>query len=85
MFPFGGFVGDLGTCPGGDLSAWGFGSDSEAEMIKCCRPLHVQVYELGDGGFLSRNGWKVAEPANYKGMHGMKPLEGEGRETLVSR
>ncbi|CAH0045570.1 unnamed protein product [Clonostachys solani] len=36
----------LSTCPGGDLSLWGFGSDSEEEMIKCCRPLKVQVYEL---------------------------------------
>ncbi|CAG9938751.1 unnamed protein product [Clonostachys rosea f. rosea IK726] len=30
----------------------GFGSDSEKEMIKYCRPVQVQVYELGGQGTL---------------------------------
>lgn len=74
-----------GTCPGGDLSAWGFGSDNEAEMIKCCRPLHVQVYELEDKEFLAERGWRPSETAPYQGMHGLKPVEGEGRDKVVSR
>ncbi|KAI1769451.1 hypothetical protein GGR53DRAFT_517031 [Hypoxylon sp. FL1150] len=67
----------LSTCPGGDLSLWGFGSDSEKEMIKCCRPLQVQVFQLEDETLLQRSGWKPAEPAPYGGMHGMLVPEGE--------
>ncbi|KAI1450560.1 hypothetical protein F5Y02DRAFT_413281 [Annulohypoxylon stygium] len=67
----------LSTCPGGDLSLWGFGADSEKEMIKCCRPLKVEVFKLQDADFLQRNGWKPAEPAPYKGKHGMLVPEGE--------
>jgi hypothetical protein len=54
-------------------------------MIKCCRPLKVEVFELQDKTFLSGKGWKPAEPAKYKGMHGVKAPEGEGRDELVSR
>ncbi|OAA33226.1 meiotic chromosome segregation protein [Moelleriella libera RCEF 2490] len=61
----------LSTCPGGDLSAWGFGSDNEKEMIKCCRPLRVQVYQLQDETLLSKLGWTPAQVAPYKGMHGV--------------
>ncbi|KAG6038609.1 hypothetical protein E4U41_003979 [Claviceps citrina] len=61
----------LSTCPGGDLSAWGFGSDNEKEMVKCCRPLHVQVYALQDGELLGRLGWKPAEVSAYTGRHGI--------------
>ncbi|KAM3557089.1 hypothetical protein MY1884_004699 [Beauveria asiatica] len=67
----------LSTCPGGDLSAWGFGSDSEQEMIKCCRPLHVQVYRLEDKALLQRVGWKPATVSPYKGMHGVFSPMGE--------
>ncbi|KAL0465162.1 hypothetical protein QR685DRAFT_539508 [Neurospora intermedia] len=61
----------LSTCPGGDLSLWGFGSDNEKEMIKCCRPLKVEVFRLEDKELLPRNGWKPAEKANYRGRHGL--------------
>ncbi|KAI2621239.1 hypothetical protein GGR54DRAFT_600646 [Hypoxylon sp. NC1633] len=67
----------LSTCPGGDLSLWGFGADREKEMIKCCRPLKVEVFALEDPGFLQRSGWKPAEPAPYRGLHGMIVPEGE--------
>ena len=56
---------------------WGFGADSEKEMIKCCRPLKVEVFELEDGDLLGRVGWKPSEPARYTGMHGMKVPVGE--------
>ncbi|KAI6780849.1 uncharacterized protein J7T54_007328 [Emericellopsis cladophorae] len=75
----------LSTCPGGDLSLWGFGADSEAEMIKVCRPLHVQVYQLEDKDFLAKQGWKPSEPAPYRGMHGMTIPEGENNPRTVSR
>ncbi|KAL7926453.1 hypothetical protein ACQKWADRAFT_140271 [Trichoderma austrokoningii] len=70
----------LSTCPGGDLSLWGFGSDSEKEMIKVCRPLHVKVYRLQDEELLQKSGWKPAETAGYKGMHGVFSPEGEAAQ-----
>ncbi|KAI0913218.1 hypothetical protein F4824DRAFT_103782 [Ustulina deusta] len=67
----------LSTCPGGDLSLWGFGAASEKEMIKCCRPLKVEVFRLQDGDLLQKGGWKPAEPSPYRGMHGMMVPQGE--------
>ncbi|KAI0117718.1 hypothetical protein GGR51DRAFT_573503 [Nemania sp. FL0031] len=67
----------LSTCPGGDLSLWGFGADSEKEMVKCCRPLKVEVFRLQDADVLERSGWKPAEPSPYRGLHGMMVPEGE--------
>ncbi|KAK2017397.1 hypothetical protein LZ32DRAFT_614497 [Colletotrichum eremochloae] len=69
----------LSTCPGGDLSLWGFGEDSEEEMIKCCRPLKVEVFRLEDETLLERGGWKPAEASRYKGRHGMNIPLGEVR------
>ncbi|KAI8282846.1 hypothetical protein K4K60_003195 [Colletotrichum sp. SAR11_57] len=69
----------LSTCPGGDLSLWGFGEDSEEEMIKCCRPLKVEVFKIEDEGLLQRGGWKPAEVSPYKGRHGMNIPLGEVR------
>ncbi|KAK1841706.1 meiotic chromosome segregation protein [Colletotrichum chrysophilum] len=69
----------LSTCPGGDLSLWGFGEDSEEEMIKCCRPLKVEVFKSEDEGLLQRGGWKPAEVSPYKGRHGMNIPLGEVR------
>ncbi|TDZ30505.1 Uncharacterized protein C8035_v002852 [Colletotrichum spinosum] len=69
----------LSTCPGGDLSLWGFGEDSEEEMIKCCRPLKVEVFRLEDESLLQRGGWKPAEVSPYKGRHGMTIPLGEVR------
>lgn len=69
----------LSTCPGGDLSQWGFGSDSEKEMIKCCRPLKVEVFSLEDRAAVLGHGWNEASLPGYKGLHGMKIPEGEER------
>lgn len=66
-----------GTCPGGDLSLWGFGASSEKEMEKCCRPLKVEVFRLQDDSLLQRGGWKPAQVSGYRGMHGMMVPEGE--------
>ncbi|KAF4780740.1 hypothetical protein HER10_EVM0001718 [Colletotrichum scovillei] len=70
----------LSTCPGGDLSLWGFGEDSEEEMIKCCRPLKVEVFRLEDESLLQRDGWKPAEVSKYSGRHGMGIPLGEVRK-----
>lgn len=65
----------LSTCPGGDLSTWSWdesegGSATEA-MIKCCRPLAVEVYSLTDEAEILQN-WSEPEPAGYKGFHGLQ-------------
>lgn len=60
-----------GTCPGGDLSRWGFGSDNEKEMAACCRPLKVEVFRLQDESLLEEHGWKPAEVSKYEGRHGI--------------
>ncbi|CAJ2512859.1 Uu.00g009780.m01.CDS01 [Anthostomella pinea] len=67
----------LSTCPGGDLSLWGFGAGSDEEMLKCCRPLKIEVFRLEDEGLLQRGGWKPAEISAYMGNHGMVVPQGE--------
>lgn len=72
----------LSTCPGGDLSAWGWGEGGAGEegekksMLDCCRPISVEVFSV-DGTLLE--GWKESECPAYKGMHGMNVPLGEGR------
>ncbi|KAI4189080.1 MAG: hypothetical protein LQ348_003847 [Seirophora lacunosa] len=69
----------LSTCPGGDLSAWGWGKDSDTDnMLDCCRPLAVEVFELTDSKLLE--GWEPPQPASYTGFHGIKmpTFEAEG-------
>lgn len=60
----------LSACPGGDLSLWGWGENSEEEMIKCCRPLGVEVYKILDEELLSK--WEEPKNAPYVGKHGLK-------------
>lgn len=60
----------LSTCPGGDLSQWGWAKGGgEDPMVKCCRPLGVEVYKVTDPQVLE--GWKQPEVAKYEGMHGI--------------
>ncbi|KAL1838131.1 hypothetical protein VTJ49DRAFT_3010 [Mycothermus thermophilus] len=67
----------LSTCPGGDLSLWGFGANKDKEMMECCRPLSVEVFKLADEDFLRRVGWRPTETSPYRGLHGMAVVEGE--------
>lgn len=67
----------LSTCPGGDLSLWGFGSDNEKEMIKCCRPLKVEVFRLEEEDAVLGGKWQPAKRPDYRGMHGMVVPVGE--------
>lgn len=57
----------LSTCPGGDLSMWGWGKSED--NLKCCRPLGVEIYKITDPSILQN--WKSPEPASYRGMHGL--------------
>lgn len=71
----------LSTCPGGDLSAWGWsqadesGAEKGRDMRSTCRSIKVEVLELKDQGALE--GWKRPERSAYKGYHGMKIPGGE--------
>ncbi|ODQ80791.1 hypothetical protein BABINDRAFT_161003 [Babjeviella inositovora NRRL Y-12698] len=62
----------LSACPGGDLSTWGWGEGDEEEldMVDCCRPLGVEVYQITDKEVLKD--WKSPEVANYSGNHGLE-------------
>ena len=48
-------------------------------MIKCCRPLKVEVFKVDDESLLGKQGWKPAEKAPYHGSHGMAIPQGEQR------
>lgn len=62
----------LSTCPGGDLSLWGWNKNPQGpdEMLQCCRPLGVEVYKIADPAVLE--GWSEPQPVTYKGLHGIK-------------
>ncbi|KAH7071769.1 meiotic chromosome segregation protein [Paraphoma chrysanthemicola] len=74
----------LSTCPGGDLSRWGWHQADEGEgeevegdggMKSTCRPIRVEVWEVRDKGVLGE--WREPEVSGYKGLHGMGVPEGE--------
>jgi uncharacterized protein YcgI (DUF1989 family) len=65
----------LSTCPGGDLSVWGFGKGEE--MVEVCRPLKVEVFSVSEKGVFE--GWEESRCPQYKGVHGMRIPEGEVR------
>jgi uncharacterized protein YcgI (DUF1989 family) len=71
----------LSTCPGGDLSTWGWGEGGGGEegekksMVDCCRPLKVEVFALKDQSVLK--GWEEPKVPDYRGRHGMKVSLGE--------
>jgi hypothetical protein len=75
----------LSTCPGGDLSAWGWHqADEDAEgggkpdMKSTCRPIRVEVWEVREGVREAvLEGWLEPERSGYRGLHGMGVPEGE--------
>jgi uncharacterized protein YcgI (DUF1989 family) len=69
----------LSTCPGGDLSEWGFGKDGEERMRKCCRPLRVELWKMDDEDAVLGKSWTPPERPRYRGLHGMSIPEGEKR------
>ncbi|GAB7361821.1 hypothetical protein MBLNU230_g1863t1 [Neophaeotheca triangularis] len=72
----------LSTCPGGDLSSWGWGEGEGKEgksMLECCRPLEVEVWKLRDEAEILR-GWEQPSPPDYRGKHGMQVPAGEAQD-----
>jgi uncharacterized protein YcgI (DUF1989 family) len=80
----------LSTCPGGDLSAWGWhqaeegkgdvgsAEKEEGSMKSTCRPIKVEVWEVkGEAREEVLRDWKRPERSAYKGMHGMSVPSGE--------
>lgn len=59
----------LSTCPGGDLSKFGWGSSDE-DMKSTCRPLGVEIYNLKDKTILQ--GWQAPVSPQYRGAHGLR-------------
>ncbi|KAH7055839.1 hypothetical protein B0J12DRAFT_596656 [Macrophomina phaseolina] len=78
----------LSTCPGGDLSEWGWvglkdGETEEGEgaqkMKETCRPIRVQVWAISDDVREQvLEGWVPPEVSDYKGCHGLGVSLGEG-------
>ncbi|TVY22924.1 Uncharacterized protein LHYA1_G007473, partial [Lachnellula hyalina] len=67
----------MSSCPGGDLSVYGWGEDSAKRMLDTCRPLGVAVYEMKERDEVLK-GWKESERPGYNGVHGLKmPVFGE--------
>lgn len=67
----------MSSCPGGDLSVFGWGEDAATGMLNTCRPLGVAVYELVDRENILK-GWEESKSPPYKGMHGLKiPVFGQ--------
>jgi uncharacterized protein len=77
----------LSTCPGGDLSVWGWGEGERGMTMKdVCRPLKVEVFKINDDvreKVLA--GWKEAVAPPYNGLHGIKVPVGEDRVEPVER
>ncbi|KFA50387.1 hypothetical protein S40293_05195 [Stachybotrys chartarum IBT 40293] len=71
----------LSTCPGGDLSKWGFGGITSQEVLETCRPLQVKVYQLEDQSLLEKGGWKPAAVSSYSRMHGLVSPGGESKNS----
>ncbi|KAJ9664130.1 hypothetical protein H2201_005370 [Coniosporium apollinis] len=81
----------LSTCPGGDLSAWGWaeggaGGDEEGDgeakkkgrMEDTCRPIKVEVWKLAEEVKEEvLEGWSEPKRPNYRGMHGMTVPQGQ--------
>lgn len=61
----------MSTCPGGDLSMYGWGGDSAQRMLDTCRPLGVAVYDLENKEEVLK-GWEESQRPDYKGHHGLK-------------
>ncbi|KAF1976320.1 meiotic chromosome segregation protein [Bimuria novae-zelandiae CBS 107.79] len=72
----------LSTCPGGDLSAWGWHQAEQTtekpDMKATCRPIKVEVFELSEearGRVLGA--WRMPAVSGYRGLHGMRVPGGE--------
>lgn len=48
-------------------------------MVKCCRPLKVEVFRLEKEDEVLGGRWVEAKRPEYNGLHGMMVPEGERR------
>jgi uncharacterized protein YcgI (DUF1989 family) len=74
----------LSTCPGGDLSAYGWGEESAKRMLATCRPIGIEIHEISEERRAEiLQGWSESVVANspgsgYGGFHGFKsPVFGQ--------
>ncbi|KAF2816524.1 uncharacterized protein BDZ99DRAFT_433849 [Mytilinidion resinicola] len=79
----------LSTCPGGDLSAWGWSmadegkgemveKEMEGGMKETCRPIKVEVWEIDESVRAEvLAAWTPPQRPAYKGIHGMSVPLGE--------
>ncbi|KAF3941444.1 hypothetical protein ABW19_dt0208560 [Dactylella cylindrospora] len=73
----------LSTCPGGDLSKWGWAEGSSGTkgnngMLECCREIKVEIFGIDETVKTDAlKGWEGPKPPEYKGMHGMNVPTGE--------
>jgi len=58
----------LSTCPGGDLSIWGWAGGEFGRMQDTCRPIEVSVWKISPECFARR---PVLQGPTYHGMHGL--------------
>ena len=66
----------LSTCPHGDMTMWAWGEDdTNGRMLKCCRPLKIEIFRLADEKLLDN--WSVPGYPCYSGRHGMSVPLGE--------
>ncbi|OJD29897.1 meiotic chromosome segregation protein [Diplodia corticola] len=80
----------LSTCPGGDLSEWGWvgvrdGETGEGEgarkMEETCRPIKVEVFKIADHVRDEvLQGWEPPAASDYAGCHGLRVPVGEKRD-----
>lgn len=73
----------LSTCPGGDLSRWGFGAEGERAMRECCRAVKVEVFGLVDQDQVLQ-GWREPKCPRYRGLHGMTVPLGEAGGSVIT-
>ncbi|KAF2843514.1 hypothetical protein M501DRAFT_1012859 [Patellaria atrata CBS 101060] len=61
----------LSTCPGGDLSAWGWAEGTGGRMGDTCRPIKLEVFEIeAENKDSILQGWIGMDPSDYTGNHG---------------
>ncbi|TFK34345.1 hypothetical protein BDQ12DRAFT_763611, partial [Crucibulum laeve] len=74
----------LSTCPGGDLSTWGWAADGEAGGVvnssDCCRSIGVEVYKIIDEKNVLKSWEGALDPGHgYSGLHGIHMKESRAR------
>ena len=78
----------LSTCPGGDLSRWGWIGAKDGEevqlggdnMEEICRPIKVEIWTVDPGALA---GWEESTVSDYNGCHGMTVPVGERSNEMM--